>query len=59
MASSRRKFREATRTRKVAGSVAALVFAATAIPFSTGAVAAASSKPAAESSRWIRCSPRR
>ena len=49
MASSRRTFREATGTRQVAGSIAALIFAVAAIPFSTGAAAAASSKPAVDS----------
>ena len=40
MSTSSRTFRDATRVRQVAGSVAALLFAVAALPFSTGAVAA-------------------
>ncbi len=43
MSPSSRTFRDATRARQVAGSVAALIFAVAAVPFSTGAVSAASS----------------
>ncbi len=42
MSTSSRTFRDATRVRRVAGSVAALIFAAAAVPFSTGAAVAAS-----------------